>query len=44
MLGALTKLRNVAVKFMSAFACMEQLGSPLDKFACNLIFEDFAKI
>jgi hypothetical protein len=29
---------------MSACACVEQLGSPLDEFSCNLIFEDCAKI
>ena len=41
----LHKIAKVAVKFvMSAFACMEQLASPLDEFSCNLIFGDFAKI
>jgi hypothetical protein len=44
MLGAFIKLRKVAVKFvMSAFACMEHLGFPLDEFSWNLIFEFFCK-
>jgi hypothetical protein len=43
MFVAFIRMRKLTVKFiMSAFACMEHLGSPLNEFSCNFIFEVFA--